>query len=363
MIAAARSAHRGTDTRLLIVRDDGRMLHTSARALPRYLHPGDLLVGNDAATIPASLHGVHQRTGAQVEVRLAGRRSLAAEDVRDFVALVFGDGDYRTRTEDRPAPPALRAGDRLRLGPLQTTILRPLDHPRLVLLQFSGTPQAIWSGIAAHGRPIQYAHVPRPLRLWDVWTPVASLPVAFEPPSAGFLLDWGLLAELRTRRIGFATLTHAAGISSTGDPDLDRRLPLAEPYRIPGATADAVARTRARGGRVIAVGTTVTRALEDAVQADGRVPPGPGLAVNHLGAETPLRVVDGIITGVHEPGTSHFELLRAFVADELLGAIAGALDRLGYLGHDFGDAVLLPRLDRASRLVLPAEPVSLACAS
>jgi hypothetical protein len=79
----------------------------------------------------------------------------------------------------------------------------------------------MWAGLASHGKPIQHAHVPIPLNLWDVRTPVAGPPVAFEPPSAGFALDWRSLAAMRARGIAFATLTHPAGISSSGDPGLD----------------------------------------------------------------------------------------------------------------------------------------------
>src|SRR5262249_39491600 len=173
------------------------------------------------------------------------RPSLAAEEVHQFTAVVFGTGDFHTRTEDRPLPPPLTAGDRLELGPLSATVERLLDHPRLLLLRFDGSPDAIWAGLARHGRPIQYAHVPVPLVLWDVWTPIAGAPVAFEAPSAGFALDWRSVRAMHERGIAFATITHAAGISSTGDEDLDQRLPFDEPYRIPEATALAIRRARA----------------------------------------------------------------------------------------------------------------------
>src|SRR5207249_4169521 len=180
---------------------------------------------NDAATLPASLHGVHSPSGAPIEVRLAGRSSLLREDVR-FAAVVFGAGDWHIRTEDRPLPPPLAPGDRLALGPLVAMVDAVLGHPRLVALRFAGPPDEVWAGIARHGRPIQYAYLSDALALWDVWTPIAAAPVAFEPPSAGFALDWRSLASLRSRGAGFATVTLATGISSTGDPALDARLPL-----------------------------------------------------------------------------------------------------------------------------------------
>ena len=114
--------------------------------------------------------------------------------------------------------------------------------------------------------------------MWDVWTPLAARPVAFEPPSAGFALDWKLLRALSARGIDLATLTHAAGISSTGDPALDAKMPFDEPYDLPRRTVQAIARTQASGGRVVALGTTVTRALEHAASGGKQLRPGPGVA-------------------------------------------------------------------------------------
>jgi S-adenosylmethionine:tRNA ribosyltransferase-isomerase len=212
----------------------------------------------------------------------------------------------------------------------------------------------VWAGIARHGRPIQYAHVPRPLALWDVWTPIAALPAAFEPPSAGFALDWATLSRLAARGVAFATLTHAAGVSSTGDPRLDARLPLDEPYRLPAATVLAVEAARRRGGLVVAAGTTTTRALEHAA-AGGALRPGPGVADQRIGPDTELRVADAVLTGVHEPGESHWELLRAFAGDTVLRRALAAAEEAGYRGHELGDSLLVFHRRRpAVRLVVPA---------
>ena len=346
MKAATTLTRRRPDARLLVVDPDGTLRDASRAQLADQLHPGDLLVANDAATIPASLSGVHQRTGAEIEIRLAGRRSLAPNDVREFTAVAFGAGDHRTRTEDRALPPALLAGDVLALGPLEATVLRLLGHPRLVQLRFGGTAGAIWDGIARHGKPIQYAHVQQPLALWDVWTRLAALPVAFEPPSAGFALDWKLLERLEARQVGFATLTHAAGISSTGDAALDARLPLDEPYYLPEATVNAIARTRSQSGAVIALGTTVARALEHAASQPAGLRRGASLATQRIGAGTTLRVVDAIVTGAHQTGTSHYDVLRAFANDAVLERMSGELEQHGYRSHEFGDSVLLARSAR-----------------
>jgi S-adenosylmethionine:tRNA ribosyltransferase-isomerase len=343
MIAANRPAQRPPDAKLLVVDACRRINHASRSSFVEHLRAGDLVVANDAATLPASLRGTHGATGARVEVRLAGRPSLRPEDVRRFSAIVFGDGDFRTRTEDRPAPPALSQGDRLVLGPLRATVERVLGHARLVSLLFDGSTDEVWAGLARHGRPIQYAHVQSPLALWDVWTRFAGPPVAFEPPSAGFALDWRALASMRGRGVEFETITHAAGISSTGDEELDRLLPFDEPYSVPRATADAITRAKARGGRVVAVGTTVVRALEHAASEDGTVRAGEKVATQRIGPSSRLRVVDAILSGTHEAGTSHYELLRAFLDDVTLTRATLELDSRGYLTHEFGDSVLIER--------------------
>ena len=327
---------------MLVVDAAGGLVHADRADIVHYFRRGDLVVANDAATIPASLYGTHEASGEEIEIRLAGRDSLDFDDVGKITAVVFGSGDHRTRIEDRPPPPQLLPGDRLLLGPLRATVRRSLGHPRLLAIAFAGTPDEIWAGIARHGRPIQYAHVEERLVLWDVWTRVASLPVSFEPPSAGFLLDWRLLAGLQKRGIGFATLTHAAGISSTGDPALDRQLPLDEPYRIPESAVRAIRQTAAAGGQVIALGTTVTRALEHAASRGG-LTAGAGVANQRLGPGSELRIVDAIVSGVHEPGDSHYELLRAFTDDAVLRRISTALDDHGYRTHEFGDSLFLER--------------------
>ena len=335
MIAAQQPVQRPADARLLVIDRHGAITHAPRSTLADFLEPGDLVVANDAGTLPASLHGVHLASGAPIEVRLAGRASFAHEDLR-FAAIVFGAGDWRTRTEDRPLPPPFTHGDHLALGPVVASVHGTLGHPRLVALKFEGPADRVWAGIAQHGRPIQYAYLDRPLALWDVWTPIAALPVAFEPPSAGFALDWKILRTMRERGAEFATITLAAGISSTGDPALDARLPFDEPYRIPAATAAAILRTRTSGGRVVAVGTTVVRALE---HSGGRS--GDGVADQRIGPGTRLSIVDAILSGTHAPEESHYQMLRAFHGDDVLAQAEAALEASSYRTHEFGDSVLI----------------------
>ena len=343
MKAATRPHEELGSLKLLLVDQHG-IAHLHLADFPSLLEPGDLVVANDAATLPASLTGLLAATGAHIEVRLAGSPSLRPEDSLRFTAVVFGAGDHHTPTEQRPLPPPLFAGDQLLLGPLRARVRRVLGHPRLVELQFEGRAAEVWEGIARHGRPIQYAYVPEPLATWDTWTRIAGPPVAFEAPSAGFALDWSMLKLIRGRGVHFATLTHAAGISSTGDLELDARLPLDEPYEVPGSTSALIAATRAAGGRVIAVGTTVVRALEDAVRLDGTVRSGAGLATRRIGPQSDLRVVDAIVSGMHEPGTSHYELLKAFVDDDVLRRATEEAEARGYQAHEYGDVMMVRRL-------------------
>ena len=341
MIAADLAIQRPSDAKLLVVDEQRQLIHVPRSEFVEFLRPNDLVIANDAATLPASLTGVHQQTGNAIEVRLSGRSSLDPMDVKRFSAIVFGAGDFHQRTEDRPLPPPLQRGDTLVLGPLRATVAELLGHSRLVSLLFEGTPDQIWAGLASHGKPIQYSHMQTSLELWDVWTRIAGPPVAFEPPSASFILDWHVLGSIREHCAAFATITHAAGISSTGDEDLDHLLPFDEPYHIPEATAEAVEVTRRRGGRVIAVGTTVVRALEAAATEDGHLRSGAGVAKGRIGPATRLRVVDAILSGTHEPGTSHYELLRAFLEDSTLERATSELIAQGYRTHEFGDSVLI----------------------
>ena len=343
MIPAIDPVQRPSDAKLLIVSADGSLASRSRTRFADALRAGDLVVANDAATLPASLTGIHQRTGAVIEVRLAGRPSLSETDLHRFSAIVFGSGDFHTPTEHRPLPPSMAAGDRLTLGPLVAVVTGFHSHPRLISLRFKGDADAVWAGIARHGRPIQYSHLAAPLALWDVWTVIAGPPVAFEPPSAGFTMDWRTVAALRRKGVGLVTITHAAGISSTGDDVLDARLPFDEPYRISPSAAAAIERGRCDGRRIVAIGTTVVRALEHAAGRTGTVVACEGLATQRLTERTGLRVVDAILTGVHEPNTSHFQLLRAFADEATLVRALQTMEALGYRSHEFGDSMLLER--------------------
>jgi len=355
MILAAAAVQRPPDARLMVVDASGHVVHKRRAEFAALVRSGDVVIANDAATLPASLFGIHVATGSPIELRLAGRQSLLPEHVDRFTAVAFGAGDFRTPTESRALPPAFSAGDLLRLGPLDAVVRAILDHPRLIEVTFQGSSPEIWEGLARHGRPLQYSYLPAPLALWDTWTTIASRPVAFEAPSAGFLLDWRLVDSLRARAATFVTLTHAAGISSTGDARLDAMFPLAEAYEIPSRTATAIAAARRRGARIIAIGTTVVRALEDSAGCNGYVRAGCASATLRVSALTQLQVVDALVTGQHEPGTSHYEMLRAFQDDSVLRQMTAEAEVHGYRTHEFGDSLFIARRQHCSVLTTTSD--------
>jgi len=334
-LAPARSPRSGFQSGRLLVIDpkNARFSDHGIAELPRFLHRQDLLVLNDAATLPASLWAE-----PALELRL-----VAAEDDGSFWAISFGSGDWRVRTEARGTPRSLRSGEFLRFSAeLGATILeRDAREPRLVRLRFSLTGAALYQALYAAGRPIQYAYLERPLALWDVQNGYAARPVAFEPPSAGRPLTFATLFELERSGVTLTRVTHAAGISSSGSGSLDARLPLPERYEIGADASAALARTQKAGGRVIAAGTSVVRALEGAVAAHGALRAGTNVTDLLLSAQTRPRVVDGLLTGLHDAETSHFALMEAFAPRALLLRALAHAARSGYVQHEFGDSCLV----------------------
>ncbi|MEM9462730.1 MAG: S-adenosylmethionine:tRNA ribosyltransferase-isomerase [Myxococcota bacterium] len=345
----AADSPRGVDQqRLLVIDPKGSCSwSTMARKLPQLLDPGDLVVVNDAATVPASLP-VHSPGGRSHELRLATTGGPAG-----WWAVLMGKGDWRQPTEQRPAPDLIGAGDQLALpdGTYATVVERSPRSPRLVSLDWGRPDPAVLRLLYAHGRPIQYSYLRRDLQIEEVQTSFGVRPWAVEMPSASRPLDWVALAALRQRGIELATLTHAAGLSATGDDALDAQLPLPERYRIPTATVTAVARTRARGGRVLAVGTTVVRALEGDAAQHGQLRGGEGQTSLIIGEGFTPRVVDGLLSGVHEPGTSHHRVVSAFAPADLVDHALQQAAHARMLVHEFGDATLvLPGVAQHGRI-------------
>lgn len=325
--AEARGLRR--DAVRLLVSSADSIRHATFRDLPDHLREGDLLVVNTSATLAAALPG--RRTGDAVAVH---------------VSTVLDDGSWVV--ELRPASDAHGpVGD---AAPGQ--LVRLPDDVRLLLVE--PYPEAgsgrFWRGVtdlqqdlpdylARFGRPVTYGYVTGRYDLASYQTVFADEPGSAEMPSAGRPFTPELLARLHRAGVGIARITLHTGLSSAEDGEP----PLPERFRVPASTAMRVASTRAAGGRVIAVGTTVTRALETAAAHDGSVRAAHGWTSLVLGGNRPVRVVDGIVTGWHAPGASHVHLLEAVVGrDRVADAYAAALAQK-YLWHEFGDSALLLR--------------------
>lgn len=340
MIASIRPALGPEQAQDRLLWHDGRTGRFGAGGidvLPELLEPGDVLVLNDAATIPGSLPA-ETADGQPLEVRLIVRDGPSA-----WTVALFGAGDWRTPTEHRRAPPALAIGDALVFpGSIRAEVIeRRYGIPRLLRLRFEAGAEVLSHALFGGGRPVQYSYLARELEVSEVQTPYASAPWAVEMPSAGRPLSWRRLRALQRRGVEIASLTHAAGLSSIGDAELDQVLPLPEPYLIPEATVALIRAARSRGRRVVAVGTTVVRALEAAALDPAGLRAGAGVAELKIGPSHRRAVVDGILSGTHEPGSSHFSLLTAFAAEPVLRGLTEEAARLGHLGHEFGDTVLL----------------------
>lgn len=300
--------------------------------LPNFLNKGDALVLNDAATLPASL-----RAGPELELRLMSELEDGV-----WLALCLGAGDHRVATEQRGIPPLLAVGAELSFGHGSSARVRRVDptSPRLLEIEFRQRGAELWQALYRAAAPIQYSYLRAPLALWDVQNAYAARPWAVELPSAGKPLRFETLFRSAARGVTLEHVTHAAGLSSTGDAALDARLPVAERYEISEESAARLRAVRESGGRIIAVGTSVTRALE-AASASGMLRAGGQRTDLRLGPASKLRFCDGLLTGLHEPGTSHFALLEAYAPRALLDRSFRHAERQGYLQHEFGDSCLI----------------------
>ncbi|MGD9570726.1 MAG: S-adenosylmethionine:tRNA ribosyltransferase-isomerase [Thermoleophilia bacterium] len=312
--------------RLLVARPDG-VTHRRFRDLPDELRPGDLVVVNTSATLPAAVDAVRDDGAPQ----------------RLHVSVQLDDGRWvvEPRRADGTGPEALPAGTGLRLpgGPslvLDEPFPDPAEPGRLWAARVTpATPAGPW--LTAHGRPIGYRHLTGRHVLGDHQTVYATEAGSAEMPSAGRPFTAPLLVRLMARGVVVAPVVLHAGVSS---PELHEP-PAPERLRVPGTTARLVNEARAAGRRVVAVGTTVVRALESAAAPDGTVRRTAGWTGLVLGPDRTARVVTGLVTGLHEPEASHLLLLEAVAGEGLVGEAYAAAVAGGYLWHEFGDSMLL----------------------
>jgi len=288
--------------------------------------------------LPASLFG-RSETGETFELRL-----LSEIREREWRGVVFGKGNWREKTEDRAPPPFLRTGDSLQFGRLLKATVIGISRisERLLQLRFNLSGSDFVREIYAQGHPIQYSYLKNPLPLWEVQSAFASRPWAVEMPSAGAALPLSLLTEMRRKGIRVASLTHACGLSSSGDGKLDRALPLAERYEIPEKTVALVSENQRKKERIIAAGTSVMRALEgNAVQHGGILRPGKGETEILIGPGFKPKIVQGLLTGLHDVEESHFRLALSLLPETSLKRILAMAQKRGLQSHEFGDLCLI----------------------
>lgn len=321
------------DVRLLVAGGEGAVQHGHFRDLPRFLRPGDLLVVNTSATEPAAVDG---QLGEQ-------RRPVVVH-----VAAPLEDGTWVIELRSAPdaARPLLdaRVGERVELpGGGRLRLVAPVTDGRLwratVLTSARGAGGGLPELLSAYGRPVRYRYVRGAWPLDAYQTVFAAEPGSAEMPSAGRPFTDRLVTRLVSAGVRIAPLVLHTGLSSLEAHEP----PQPERFRVPWATAALVEATRRSGSRVIAVGTTVVRALESAALPDGTITAAEGWTDLVLGPDHPAHVVDGLITGLHAPDASHLLLLEAVANAEVVQrAYDAALERR-YLWHEFGDACLLLR--------------------
>jgi S-adenosylmethionine:tRNA ribosyltransferase-isomerase len=311
------------EVRMMVAREGRPLVHAGFLDLPRHLCPGDLLVVNASATMPAAL-SARRSDGTAVELHLSTPEPPPAGRPDRWIV------ELRRGGERLPG----RAGEALALQDGATAeLLAPYLSPGRLWIARLTLPAPLEEYLARHGAPIRYAHEPRVGPLSDHQTIFATEPGSAEMPSAGRPFTRRAIAALRARGIGIARLVLHTGVSS-----LERgERPYPERYRVPAATAQRVNAAR----RVIAVGTTVVRALETVADEHGTVHEGEGWTSLTITPERGVRAVDGLITGWHEPDASHLLMLEAIAGRPLLErSYAAALAR-GYRWHEYGDSHLI----------------------
>lgn len=333
--AAAPPERRGVArdrVRLLVAGGERGISHNRFHRLGEHLRAGDVLVVNDSATVAAQLDAISQRHGPVVV----------------HLATPLDDGSWVV--ELRRAPDADRAlldaepGDGVAVAAGTATLRLVAPYPEAGSSP-TGSGTRLWraeatgadlAGVAhRYGRPISYGYLADRYPLADYQTVFGHRPGSAEMASAGRPFTEALVTRLVARGITFAPVTLHTGVSSQEAGEA----PQAERYAVPASTAAVVNAARAAGGRVIAVGTTATRALESAVEGR-RVVARRGWTTRVVSPGDPPQVVAGLITGWHDPQASHLLLVEAVAGPELTQAAYRAASSSGYLWHEFGDSCL-----------------------
>jgi len=328
---ASARGHARDEARLLVSTPSGHA-HATFRDLPDLLTPGDLLVVNESATIPASLPAT-SRLGPCL-------LNLSTD---------YGHGVWLAEprwSTSQPGPLPLKAGDRLAVAGVEVRLVAP--YPGLPRLWFIHADGDLHAAMSRAGRPIRYGYVDESWDLEHYQTVFSRVPGSAEMPSAAYPFTPRVVAGLRECGVEIAAILLHTGVSSLEvETDIVEEQPLyPEPFDVPAATAEAVNVAMQQGRRVIAVGTTVVRALESAWDG-AQVRAAHGFTRLYVHPRRGVHVVDGLITGLHDPVTSHLAMLYAIAGQTcILGAYEEAV-ATGYLWHEFGDSHLILRREAA----------------
>ncbi|MBV8565223.1 MAG: S-adenosylmethionine:tRNA ribosyltransferase-isomerase [Methylobacteriaceae bacterium] len=311
------------EVRLLVSSRAGHV-HGRFHELPRFLEPGSLVVVNRSATLPASLPAE--------AAKLAFTLNLSTR---------YGPGLWLAEPRwapGRPGPLPLDAGDVIEAAGVPARLIaRYPGLPRLWFVRFSGD---IDTAMARHGEPIRYAYIEPPYPdLGAYQTIFAKAPGSAEMPSAARPFTQRTLHDLARRDIGVFEIELHTGVSSLEVEREDQPL-YAEPFVVPPATAQAIGAARRQRRPVIAVGTTVVRALESAWDGTS-IQAVRGFTRRHIRSNSTVNAVDGLITGFHEPKASHISMLNAIAGRSLVSEAYAEALRGNYLWHEFGDSHLL----------------------
>jgi S-adenosylmethionine:tRNA ribosyltransferase-isomerase len=327
--AEARGISR-EDVRLLAASPE-EIVHARFRDLPDHLKAGDLVVVNDSATIAGEL---------DAEWRGHGPVVLHLATPLDDDTWVT---EIRTPVDGARAVLDAEPGDVLEAGAVEVTLVEPYPRPSS---SPTGRGTRLWRArvlgpleehLRHHGRPVAYGYLSRRYPLTAYQTVFATRPGSAEMPSAGRPFTHGIVTRLVSKGVAIAPITLHTGVSSQEAGEA----PQPERFRVPGTTARLVNAVRAGGGRVVAVGTTVTRALESAVRDDGVLVEAEGWTERVVTPADPPRVVTGLVTGWHDPHSSHLLLVEAVAGRELTQRAYEAAVAEHYLWHEFGDSALL----------------------
>ncbi len=325
--AEARGMTRDAVRLLVAHRGSGKLEHDAFVDLPRHLGPGDLVVVNTSGTLAAELDAT-DAAGQAVTVHLSTRlpAGLWTLELRE------GDGP---RLDADPGPLALPAGGRAEL--LVPYAPGPGGRGTRLWVATVTVEGPLFSYLAVHGRPIRYGYVRGDWPLSVYQNVYATEPGSAEMPSAGRPFTPEIVMRLVAKGVGVTPVLLHTGVASleASEP------PYPEYFRVPATTAGRVNATREAGGAVVAIGTTVVRALESVADERGRAHAGEGWTETVITPDRPPRVVDGLLTGWHEPEASHLAMLEAVAGRPLLEASYRAALDAGYLWHEFGDVHLV----------------------